>query len=246
MVLIHSGVAGPGGPPSLVYELSRSHSGPGVQIQHAHTPSSSRGYSCLVSGFQPCGTLQSCHPTTHREVRSVSCPPPHHLQECWPEPPLSARVGGGSVPPQPCGGTAQECSNAAVVVPRSTRFSRRFARFPVEPPASARRRQGDSTAPFPEIGTNCISRSEVGWPVSRREPIDIRRGLPPKWPGAIWRGAGRSGAIWRGRAPFGAEPGGRAPFGAAGRHLRGAGGRRHSARVERWSPRGKCRSKVGS
>ena len=57
-------------------------------------------------------------------------------------------------------------------------------------------------APFPEIGTNCISRSEVGWPVSRREPIDIRRGFPPKWP-----------------APFGAEPGGRAPFGAAGRHL---------------------------
>ena len=98
------------------------------------------GYSCLVSGFQPCGTLQSCHPTTHREVRSVSCPPPHHLQECRSEPPLSASVGGGSVPPQPSGGTAQECSNAAVVVPRSTRFSRRFARFPVEPPASARRR----------------------------------------------------------------------------------------------------------
>ena len=67
--------------------------------------------------------------------------------------------------PQPSGGIAQECSNAAVVVPRSTRFSWRFARFPVEPPASARRRQGDSTAPFPEIGTNCISRSEVGWPV---------------------------------------------------------------------------------
>ena len=134
------GVAGPGGPPSLVYELSRSHSGPGVQIQHAHTPSSSRGYSCLVSGFQPCGTLQSCHPTTHREVRSVSCPPPHHLQECWPEPPLSARLVAVLSPPQPCGGTAQECSNAAVVVPRSTRFSRRYARFPVEPPASARRR----------------------------------------------------------------------------------------------------------
>jgi hypothetical protein len=99
MVLIHSWRGGTRWTPSLVYELSRSHSGPGVQIQHAHTPSSSRGYSCLVSGFQPCGTLQSCHPTTHREVRSVSCPPPHHLQECWPEPPLSARVGGGSVPP---------------------------------------------------------------------------------------------------------------------------------------------------
>src|SRR5208337_1802043 len=27
----------------------------------------------------------------------------------------------------------------------------------------------------------------------------------PKWPGAIWRGAGRSGAIWRGGAPFGAS-----------------------------------------
>ncbi len=36
--------------------------------------------------------------------------------------------------------------------------------------------EGDSAAPFPEIWTNCISRPEVGWP------------------GAIWRGAGRSGA----------------------------------------------------
>ena len=44
------------------------------------------------------------------------------------------------LPPQPSGDTAQECSKAAVVVPRTTRFSRRFARFPVEPPASARRR----------------------------------------------------------------------------------------------------------
>ena len=43
-------------------------------------------------------------------------------------------------PPPPSGDTAQECSKAAVVVPRTTRFSRRFARPPVEPPASARRR----------------------------------------------------------------------------------------------------------
>jgi len=53
-----------------------------------------------------------CQPTTHRAVRSVSCPPPHHPQECRPEPPFSARVGGGSVPPQPSGGIAQDCSTA--------------------------------------------------------------------------------------------------------------------------------------
>ena len=69
---------------------------PSPAPSHSHCV---QGYSCLVTGFQPCGTLQSCHPTTHRAVRSVSCPPPHHLQECRPESPLSARVGGGSVPP---------------------------------------------------------------------------------------------------------------------------------------------------
>ena len=95
MVLIHSGR----GWTWVDHGLSCSHSGPGVHCQHPHTPSASKGYSCLVTGFQPCGTLQSCHPTTHRAVRSVSCPPPHHLQECRPEPPLSASVGGGSAPP---------------------------------------------------------------------------------------------------------------------------------------------------
>ena len=81
-----------------------------------------------------------CQPTTHRVVRSVFCPPPHHPPECRAEPPLSARIGGGSSPPPPSGGIALECSTAPVVVPRSTRFSRRFAGFSVEPPASARRR----------------------------------------------------------------------------------------------------------
>src|SRR5271157_2575500 len=45
-----------------------------------------------------------------------------------------------SSPPPPSGGIALECSTAPVVVPRNTRFSRRFAGFSVEPPASARRR----------------------------------------------------------------------------------------------------------
>ena len=35
--------------------------------------------------------IGQCQPTTHRAVRSVSCPPPHHPQECRPEPPLSAQ-----------------------------------------------------------------------------------------------------------------------------------------------------------
>lgn len=60
--------------------------GPSPAPPHSHCV---QGYSCLVTGFQPCGTLQSCHPTTHRAVRSVSCPPPHHLQECRSEPPIS-------------------------------------------------------------------------------------------------------------------------------------------------------------
>ena len=97
-------------------------------------------------------------------------------------------------------------------------------------------------APFPEIGTNCISRSEVGWPVSRREPIDIRRGFPPKVARAIWRGAGRSGAIWRGRAPFGAAGRHLARPGAIwresrGGHLEASAGRRWEADLELNGPR---------
>src|SRR5271165_1311550 len=39
----------------------------------------------------------TCEPPTHRLVRRVICPPLHHPRECRPEPPLSARVSGGSV-----------------------------------------------------------------------------------------------------------------------------------------------------
>ena len=66
----------------------------------------------------------------HHRITSRNVGPNHHFP----------RGLVAVLSPQPCGGTAQECSTAAVVVPRSTRFSRRFARFPVEPPASARRR----------------------------------------------------------------------------------------------------------
>src|SRR5512135_2228089 len=71
--------------------------------------------------------IAGCQPTTHRAVGSVFCPPPHQPQECRAEPPFPARVGGGSVPPPPAGGIALECSTAPVVLPRSRRFSRRFA-----------------------------------------------------------------------------------------------------------------------
>ena len=66
----------------------------------------------------------------HHRITSRNVGPNHHFP----------RGLVAVLSPQPSGGIAQECSNAAVVVPRSTRFSRRFARFPVEPPASARRR----------------------------------------------------------------------------------------------------------
>src|SRR5271157_1364037 len=89
--------------------------------------------------------------------------------------------------------------------------------------------EGDSTAPFPEIGTNCISRSEVGWPVSRREPIDIRRGLPPKVAGRhlarsreVGRHLARRGAIWRE---------------SRGGHLEASAGRRWEADLELNGPR---------
>src|SRR5512135_3114721 len=67
-------------------------------------------------------------------------PPPHQPQECRAEPPLPARVGGGSVPPPPAGDIALECSTAPVVILRCRSFSRRFAGCSVGPPASARRR----------------------------------------------------------------------------------------------------------
>ena len=66
----------------------------------------------------------------HHRITSRNVGPNHHFP----------RGLVAVLSPRPSGGIAQECSNAAVVVPRSTRFSRRFARFPVEPPASARRR----------------------------------------------------------------------------------------------------------
>ena len=77
-----------------------------------------------------------------RIARSGASPVRHRItsRNVGPNRRFPRSVGGGSAPPQPSGGIAQECSNAAVVVPRTTRFSRRFARFPVEPPASARRR----------------------------------------------------------------------------------------------------------
>jgi hypothetical protein len=96
-----------------------------------------------VNGFSKAVLLNkkpSCQPTTHRAVGSVFRPPPHQPQECRAEPPLPARVGGGSVPPPPAGDIALECSTAPVVILRCRSFSRRFAGFSVGPPASARRR----------------------------------------------------------------------------------------------------------
>src|SRR5271165_7335531 len=68
-----------------------------------------------------------------------------------------------SSPPPPSGGIALECSTAPVVVPRNTRFSRRFAGFSVEPPASARRRHQPGEcesmgAQVPGAAFACISK----------------------------------------------------------------------------------------
>src|SRR5512135_355126 len=42
------------------------------------------------------GDRSTCEPTTHRAVRRVFLPPPHHLHECRPEPTLATPNGGGS------------------------------------------------------------------------------------------------------------------------------------------------------
>ena len=125
--------------PRVVHGLSRSHSGPGVHRPAPPHSLLSRGIPALSLGSSrvaPCkvairqriarsGASLVRHRTTSRNVGPNRRFP---------------RALVAVLPPQPSGGIAQECSNAAVVVPRSTRFSRRFARFPVEPPASARRR----------------------------------------------------------------------------------------------------------
>ena len=140
MVLIHSGRGWTRWTPFSVYELSRSHSGPGVQSQHPHTPTVSRGYSCLSLGSSrvaPCKVA-----IRQRIARSGASLVRHRITSRYvgPNRHFPRALVAVLPPPQPSGDTAQECSTAAVVVPRSTRFSRRFARFPVEPPASARRR----------------------------------------------------------------------------------------------------------
>ena len=113
----------------------------------------------------------SCQPTTHRAVGSVFCPPPHQPQECRAEPPFPARVGGGSVPPPPAGGIALQCSTAPVVLPRSRRFSRRFAGCSVGPPASARRR--------PQLGEResmgaQVPRAAFASTSERRDALSVR------------------------------------------------------------------------
>ena len=47
--------------------------------------------------------MNKCEPTTHRGVRRVILPPPHHPSECQPEPTLSTPTGGGSSLPPPLG-----------------------------------------------------------------------------------------------------------------------------------------------
>ena len=86
----------------------------------------------------------------------------------------SLRVGGGSVPPQPSGGIAQECSTAPVVVPHGTRFCRQFAGFSVVPPASACRRHqpGERESMGAEV-----PRAELA---SASELSDARRSEPDK------------------------------------------------------------------
>ena len=169
----------------------------------------------MVSGFQPCGTLQSCHPTTHREVWSVSCPPPHHLQECWPEPPLSARVGGGSVPPS----HVEAPLRSAQTRPWSSPVARVSPGDLRDFPWSLQHRLADARA-TPRLRFRRSGRiASVGQRLA---------GLSQE--GSLSTSGG--GSPQSGRVPFGAEPGGRAPFGAAGRHLarpgaiwRGAGSR---------------------
>ena len=179
----------------------------------------------MVSGFQPCGTLQSCHPTTHREVRSVSCPPPHHLQECWPEPPLSARVGGGSVPPS----HVEAPLRSAQPRPWSSPVARVSPGDMRDFPWSLQHRLADARA-TPRLRFRRSGRiASVGQRLaglSQEGSLSTSGGAPPKVAGRhlarsreVGRHLARRGAIWRGGARFGAEPGGRAPFGAAGRHL---------------------------
>jgi hypothetical protein len=135
MVLIHPGR----GWTWVDHGLSCSHSGPGVHCQHPHTPTVSRGIPALSLGSSrvaPCKVAirqriaRSGASLVRHRITSMNVGP----NRCF------SRELVAVLPPQPSGGIAQECSNSAVVVPRTTRFSRRFARFPVERPASARRR----------------------------------------------------------------------------------------------------------
>jgi hypothetical protein len=73
-------------------------------------------------------------------------------RECRLEPPLSARVSGGSVSPPLAGGVVLEGSAAIVVVLPGTLFCRDSAGFSVEPPASTqyRHRPGREEAPEPQ------------------------------------------------------------------------------------------------
>jgi hypothetical protein len=48
------------------------------------------------SGAQTSFLFRMCEPTTHRLVRRIILPPPHHPHECRPEPTLSAPAGVGS------------------------------------------------------------------------------------------------------------------------------------------------------
>ena len=97
--------------------------------------------------FLPCHWVPAVWHPAKLPSDNASRGPERLLSATAPPPGMSARTAAFRerwwrfCPPQPSGDTAQECSKAAVVVPRTTRFSRRFARFPVEPPASARRRQ---------------------------------------------------------------------------------------------------------
>ena len=88
-------------------------------------------------------------------------------------------------PPPPSGGIALECSTAPVVVPRNTRFSRRFAGFSVEPPASARRRHQPGEcesmgAQVPGAAFACISKLSDALSVRGDKKYAMRCRIKPR------------------------------------------------------------------